>query len=78
MGVIDMRKRRRRIYQAGAYFDRVTGIIESFHPDELAIEAPFLERSAVVRNWDARKVWPLRQPSSATCRSTNMSHVKSR
>jgi len=45
MGVIDMRKEGDAYIKLGHIFDRVTGIIESFHPDELAIEAPFFGKN---------------------------------
>lgn len=41
MGVIDMRKMTDPYLKLGYIFKRVTGVIESYLPDELAIEAPF-------------------------------------
>ena len=41
MGVIDMRKMEDGYLKLGHIFERVTGIIDSFLPDEMAIEAPF-------------------------------------
>ena len=41
MGVIDMRKEKDVYLRLGKIFDRVTGIIDEYLPDELAIEAPF-------------------------------------
>lgn len=41
MGVIDMRKMADPYLKLGYIFKRVTGIIEEYLPDELAIEAPF-------------------------------------
>lgn len=41
MGVIDMRKESDPYLRLGKIFERVTGIIEEYLPDELAIEAPF-------------------------------------
>lgn len=41
MGVIDMRKCKDVYLKLGRIYERVAGIIDSFHPDELAIEAPF-------------------------------------
>jgi len=41
MGVIDLRKISDMYLKLGHIFERVTGIIESFLPDEMAIEAPF-------------------------------------
>ena len=40
MGVIDMRKERDVYLRLGKIFDRVTGIIDEYLPDETAIEAP--------------------------------------
>ncbi len=41
MGVVDMRKIRNHYLKLRHIQDRVLGIIESFLPDEVAIEAPF-------------------------------------
>ena len=41
MGIIDLRKFGDAYLKLGHIFERVTGIIESYLPDELAIEAPF-------------------------------------
>ena len=41
MGIIDLRKFEDAYLKLGHIFERVTGIIDSFLPDELAIEAPF-------------------------------------
>ena len=45
MGVIDLRKMHDPYLRLGHIFERVTGIIESYHPDELAIEAPFVGKN---------------------------------
>ena len=45
MGVIDMRKMSDGYLKLGHIFERVTGIIDSFLPDELAIEAPFYAKN---------------------------------
>lgn len=45
MGVIDLRKFSDAYLKLGHIFDRVTGIIDSFLPDELAIEAPFFGKN---------------------------------
>ena len=45
MGVSDMRKERDVYLRLGKIFDRVTGIIDEFLPDELAIEAPFFGKN---------------------------------
>ena len=41
MGVIDMRKTHDPYLRLGKIFERVTGIIDEYLPDEMAIEAPF-------------------------------------
>ena len=41
MGVIDMRKEEDPYLRLGRIFERVTGIIKEYLPDEMAIEAPF-------------------------------------
>jgi len=45
MGVIDLRKSGDGYLKLGHIFERVTGIIDSFLPDELAIEAPFFGKN---------------------------------
>ena len=45
MGVIDLRKAGDAYLRLGRIFERVTGIIDSFLPDELAIEAPFFGKN---------------------------------
>ena len=45
MGVIDMRRERDPYTRLGKVFERVTGIIESYKPNELAIEAPFFGKN---------------------------------
>lgn len=40
MGVIDMRKEKDPYLRLGKIFERVTGIIKEYLPDEMAIEAP--------------------------------------
>lgn len=45
MGVIDMRKEKDVYLRLGKIFDRVTGIIDEYLPDELAIEAPFFGKN---------------------------------
>ena len=45
MGVIDLRKYGDQYLKLGHIFERVTGIIESYLPDELAIEAPFFGKN---------------------------------
>ncbi len=45
MGVIDMRKVGDVYLKLGRIYERVMGIIDAFHPDELAIEAPFFGKN---------------------------------
>ena len=45
MGVIDLLKFGDGYLKLGHIFERVTGIIDSFLPDEMAIEAPFLQKN---------------------------------
>ncbi|MBR1733648.1 MAG: crossover junction endodeoxyribonuclease RuvC [Alloprevotella sp.] len=45
MGVIDLRKVGDTYLKLGRIYERVIGIIVSFHPDEMAIEAPFFGKN---------------------------------
>ena len=45
MGVIDLRKYGDAYLKLGHIFERVTGIIDSYLPDEMAIEAPFFGKN---------------------------------
>lgn len=45
MGVIDMRKEDDPYLRLGHIFQRVTGIIDEYLPDEMAIEAPFFGKN---------------------------------
>ncbi len=45
MGVIDMRKEIDPYLRLGKIFERVTGIIDEYLPDEMAIEAPFFGKN---------------------------------
>lgn len=45
MGVIDLRKCTDVYLKLGRIYQRVLGIIDAFHPDELAIEAPFFGKN---------------------------------
>ncbi|MCQ2051791.1 MAG: crossover junction endodeoxyribonuclease RuvC [Bacteroidaceae bacterium] len=45
MGVVDLRKAGDQHLKLGHIFKRVTGIIESYLPDEMAIEAPFFGKN---------------------------------
>lgn len=45
MGVIDLRRMSDPYLRLGRIFERVTGIIDEYLPDELAIEAPFFGKN---------------------------------
>lgn len=45
MGIIDMRKENDTYLRLGRIFERVTGIIDEYLPDEMAIEAPFFGKN---------------------------------
>ena len=45
MGVIDLRKFSDQYMKLGHIYSRVTGIIEAYLPDEMAIEAPFFGKN---------------------------------
>ncbi len=45
MGVVDMRKESDPYLRLGRIFERVTGIIDAYLPDEMAIEAPFFGKN---------------------------------
>ena len=45
MGVIDLRKVGDVYLKLGRIYERVMGVIDAFHPDELAIEAPFFGKN---------------------------------
>lgn len=45
MGVIDMRRDKDVYTRLGKIFERVTGIIDEYLPDEMAIEAPFFGKN---------------------------------
>ncbi|MCF0235274.1 MAG: crossover junction endodeoxyribonuclease RuvC [Bacteroidaceae bacterium] len=45
MGVIDLRKVGDIYLKLGRIYERVMGIIDAFHPDEMAIEAPFFGKN---------------------------------
>ena len=46
MGVIDLRRCADPYLKLGRIYERVTGVIDSFLPDEMAIEAPFFGKNA--------------------------------
>lgn len=45
MGVVDLRKMHDPYLRLGRIFERVTGIIDEYLPDEMAIEAPFFGKN---------------------------------
>ena len=45
MGIIDLRKMSDPYLRLGKIFERVTGVIDSYLPDEMAIEAPFFGKN---------------------------------
>ncbi len=45
MGVIDLKKMTDHYVKLQHIFDRTIGLIDSYHPDELAIEAPFFGKN---------------------------------
>lgn len=45
MGVIDLRRVSDVYLKLGRIYERVMGVIDAFHPDELAIEAPFFGKN---------------------------------
>lgn len=45
LGVVDMRKIRDTYLKLGKIFERVIGIIDEYHPDDMAIEAPFYSKN---------------------------------
>lgn len=68
MGVIDLRKFGDGYLKLGHIYERVTGIIESFLPDEMAIEAPFLNKNVqTTLKLDAHRVQPSQQLSNEEC-----------
>lgn len=45
LGVIDLRKMHDPYIRLGKIFERITGIIDEYLPDEMAIEAPFFGKN---------------------------------
>ncbi len=45
MGVIELSKYESHYLRLGKIFERITQIIDSYHPDEVAIEAPFFGKN---------------------------------
>lgn len=72
MGVIDMRKEKDPYLRLGRIFERVTGIIDSYLPDEMAIEAPFFGKNvqSMLKLGRAQE-WLSLLPSTTTYPSTS-------
>ena len=77
MGVIDLRKMSDAYMKLGHIFKRITGIIDSYLPDEMAIEAPFFGKN-VQSMLKLGRGLPSLQPSIMGCLYTNMLLQKSR
>ncbi len=45
LGIIDLRRHTDHYLKLGHIFERITGIIDSYLPDEIAIEAPFFGKN---------------------------------
>lgn len=45
MGVIELKKMETQYLRLGKIFERVTSVIDMYHPDEIAIEAPFFGKN---------------------------------
>ena len=45
MGVIDLRRCKDAYLKLGRIYQRVTNVIDAFHPDEMSIEAPFFGKN---------------------------------
>lgn len=45
MGVIELKKYESHYLRLGRIFERITSVIESYKPDEMAIEAPFFHKN---------------------------------
>ena len=73
MGVIDMRKTDDPYLRLGHIFDRVTGIIEEYLPDEMAIEAPFFGKNVQsMLKLGRPKEWPSLRPFTTMYPFMNM------
>ena len=74
LGVISLSKYEDHYLRLKRIFERVQGLIDEFHPDELAIEAPFFGKNVQsMLKLAAPKVWRWRQPSRAISPSPNTS-----
>lgn len=59
-GIIQLNKLENHPDKLKRIFERVDGLIASYHPDEMAIEAPFLGKMCnPCSNWVGRKVFAL-------------------
>ena len=79
MGVIELKKFASHYLRLGKIFERITSIIDSYHPDELAIEAPFFGKNvqSMLKLGRAQGV-ASPPPSAATFPSPNMNPAKLR
>ena len=48
MGVLELEKIQNHYYRLRRIFERVLGLIDEFHPDELAIESPFFGKNVQI------------------------------
>lgn len=79
MGVIDLRKYAGPYLKLGRIFERVTGIIESYLPDEMAIEAPFFGKNVQsMLKLGRAQGWLSQRLSIVTSPSPNMRRSKSK
>ena len=69
LGVISLSKYEDHYLRLKRIFERVQGLIDEFHPDELAIEAPFFGKNVQ----SMLKLGRWRQPSRAISPSPNTS-----
>lgn len=73
MGVIQLSKFESHYLRLARIFERVTGLVEQYLPDELAIEAPFLERMcSQCSSLDVRREWLWQRHCRATYLSASM------
>ena len=78
MGIIDLRKYTGPYLKLGRIFERVTGIIESYLPDEMAIEAPFFGKNVQSMLKLGRAQGVAIAAATATSPSPNMRRSKSK
>ncbi len=75
MGVLQLGKMGDHYLKLKRIFERVLGLIEQYHPDEMAIEAPFFGKNvqSMLKLGRAR-VLPWQRPCTETFPSPNMPH----